>query len=84
MDTSFLDEMVEKHLSTSSGYEHDWLASSGLPPLLTVKEVATFLQVHPQTVYRKIRSGEIKADRIGRGLRIARRHVSALTPVGGS
>lgn len=40
--------------------------------MLTVKEVAKFLKLHPITVYRLIAKGDIKAVRIGtrQGIRI--------------
>lgn len=36
-------------------------------PLLTVREVAHRLRMHPMTVYRKIDRGEIPAIRLGTG-----------------
>jgi len=38
--------------------------------MLTVKEVAKELNFHPMTVYRLIKSGELKVVRIGRTIRI--------------
>lgn len=40
--------------------------SDALPQLATIEEVAPLLQMHPDTVTRKCRSGEIPATRIGR------------------
>lgn len=37
---------------------------------LTVKEVASFLRVHPNTVYALIEDGSLKALRVGRQYRI--------------
>jgi len=39
---------------------------------MTVVQVAEFLQVNKLTVYRYIRTGELPAVRLGRGLRIMR------------
>lgn len=39
--------------------------------MLTVAEVAERLQVHPQTVYALIASGELPARRIGHQIRIS-------------
>lgn len=41
-------------------------------PLLTVSEVAAFLQVNPATVYRLADSGRLPCVRIGRALRFER------------
>lgn len=38
----------------------------------TVQEVADILKVHPHTVRSLIHSGELKAEKIGRGYRIMR------------
>jgi len=40
--------------------------------MLTVRQAAHLLKYDPQTVYSKIRSGEIKAEKIGR-FRLIRR-----------
>lgn len=40
--------------------------------VLTVVQVAAYLQVNKLTVYRYIRSGELPAVRLGRGLRVLR------------
>jgi excisionase family DNA binding protein len=37
--------------------------------VLTVSEVAEYLRVNPQTVYRKAKVGELPALRIGRAIR---------------
>jgi len=39
--------------------------------LLTVKEVAERLRLHPMTVRRHIKSGRLKATRIGRAVRVS-------------
>ncbi len=39
-------------------------------PFLTVQEVADMLRVSTMTVYRLIRSGELRAGRVGRSYRI--------------
>ncbi len=40
--------------------------------VMTVPEVAEYLRVNPQTVYRKAKSGELPAVRIGRAIRFRR------------
>ena len=40
--------------------------------VMTVSEVAQYLRVNPQTVYRKAKAGELPAVRIGRAIRIRR------------
>ena len=40
-----------------------------LSDLMTVSEVAEYLRVNPQTVYRKAKAGELPAVRIGRAIR---------------
>ena len=37
--------------------------------VMTVSEVAVYLRVNPQTVYRKAKAGEMPAVRIGRAIR---------------
>jgi excisionase family DNA binding protein len=36
-----------------------------LPPIMTVKEVAEYLRVHPSSVYKLVRRGELPAFRVG-------------------
>ncbi len=43
-----------------------------LNDMLTVSEVARYLRVNPQTVYRKAKAGELPAVRIGRAIRFRR------------
>jgi excisionase family DNA binding protein len=38
--------------------------------LLTVREVATTLRVSTMTVYRLIKSGQLRSTRVGKGYRI--------------
>jgi excisionase family DNA binding protein len=45
--------------------------------LLTVHEVAGIMRVSNMTVYRLIRSGELRAARVGRGYRIRESEVDA-------
>lgn len=40
--------------------------------VLTVSEVAQYLRVNPQTVYRKAKVGQLPAVRIGRAIRFRR------------
>jgi excisionase family DNA binding protein len=44
--------------------------SDGLPQYLTANEVAERLKVHPKTVLGWIRSGELKAVRVGKSWRL--------------
>ena len=55
--------------------------------VMTVSEVAEYLRVNPQTVYRKAKAGELPAVRIGRAIRFRRSELDAwlkkeFTPVG--
>ncbi len=45
--------------------------------VMTVSEVAEYLRVNPQTVYRKAKSGELPAVRIGRAIRFRRAELDA-------
>ena len=49
--------------------------TAALPPLLTLPEVAAFLQVHEKTVARWVRSRQIACVRIGSRLRFDRQDV---------
>ena len=40
--------------------------------VMTVSEVADYLRLNPQTVYRKAKAGELPALRIGRAIRFRR------------
>jgi len=40
--------------------------------LMSVREAADFLQVHPQTVYRLVRERKIASVRVGKGIRFRR------------
>ncbi len=48
-----------------------------LGEILTVAEVAEYLRINPQTVYRKAKAGEIPAMRIGRAIRFRRTELDA-------
>lgn len=37
----------------------------GLPRVMTVKDLSEYLRVHPSTVYKLLRRGELPAFRIG-------------------
>lgn len=43
-----------------------------LNDVMTVSEVAEYLRVNPQTVYRKAKAGELPVVRIGRAIRFRR------------
>ena len=51
--------------------------SSPRPRLLTPNEVAEHLRVSTMTVYRLIKSGELRAARIGKSFRISEDDVDA-------
>jgi excisionase family DNA binding protein len=46
--------------------------------ILTPDQVAEYLQVNRETVYRYIRNGKLPASRLGRSYRITRRNVDVL------
>jgi excisionase family DNA binding protein len=49
---------------------------------LTVEEASKFLKIHPRTLKRYIKSGRVKAYRLGRDLRFKRADLeAALEPV---
>jgi excisionase family DNA binding protein len=48
------------------------------PDVLTPEQVADYLQVNRETVYRYIRSGQLVASKLGRAYRIPRRSVDLL------
>ncbi len=48
-----------------------------LGEILTVAEVAEYLRINPQTVYRKAKAGELPAVRIGRAIRFRRTELDA-------
>ena len=45
------------------------------PDMLTVHEVAAVLRVHPRSIQRWARDGQVAAVRVGRGYRIARNDI---------
>ena len=46
-------------------------------PLLTIQALATYLGIHPQTIYSMARKGDIPSVRIGRAWRFDREAVLA-------
>lgn len=48
------------------------------PEVLTVKELADYLRVHPTTIYRLLRAGELPGFRVGSDWRFNRETVDAL------
>ena len=46
--------------------------------VMTPKQVAEYLQLHPMTIYRYIRQGKIPAAKIGRRYRIKKENVDKL------
>ena len=54
--------------------------------ILTPREVAEYLQLAPETVYRHIREGKLAASRVGRQYRVPRENVELFllaTPTAG-
>ena len=47
------------------------------PEVMTVAQLAAYLQLNPQVVYRHVREGHIPATRIGQTLRFPKRVVDA-------
>ena len=45
--------------------------------VMTVSEVAEYLRINPQTVYRKAKAGELPSVRIGRAIRFRRSELEA-------
>lgn len=52
--------------------------------LMTLREVAEYLRVHPGTVYRLVKSGQLPAARVGRDLRFDTRLVEQWIAKGGT
>jgi excisionase family DNA binding protein len=44
--------------------------TTNFPEVMTIEQVAEYLQLHPQVVYRHIRHGTIPVSRIGRTARV--------------
>jgi excisionase family DNA binding protein len=42
---------------------------SDFPEVMTIEQVAEYLQLHPQVVYRHVKAGTLPASRIGRTIR---------------
>jgi len=38
---------------------------SDIPPILTVRELSEYLKVHPSTIYRLLKTGQLPAFRVG-------------------
>lgn len=49
-----------------------------LPEILKPTEVAEFLCIHKNTVYKLIKRGDLPAFRVGKSWRISRRDLSSL------
>jgi excisionase family DNA binding protein len=58
--------------------------SSEAMRLFTLREVAEYLKVHPGTVYRLVKNGQLPAARIGRDLRFDPRLVQQWVAEGGT
>ncbi|MEZ5289028.1 MAG: helix-turn-helix domain-containing protein [Vicinamibacterales bacterium] len=55
--------------------------SSASQDFYSVEQVATHLHLHPRTVRNYVRTGQLKAVRLGKQYRIAREDLAALTGV---
>jgi excisionase family DNA binding protein len=55
-----------------------------LPRLLTLREVANYLHVHPGTVYRLVKNGELRQLRVGRHFRFEIKVLEDFVGKGGS
>ena len=38
---------------------------SNTPPVLTVKDLSNYLRVHPSTIYRLLKTGQLPAFKVG-------------------
>jgi excisionase family DNA binding protein len=38
---------------------------SDIPPVLTVRDLSNYLRVHPSTVYRLLKTGQLPAFKVG-------------------
>ena len=54
------------------------------PRLLTLREVANYLHVHPGTVYRLVKNGELRGLRVGRDFRFEIKVLEDFIVKGGS
>ena len=59
--TARSDELRPDNTSSPSDYY-------GLPPVLTVEEVASFLRLNPKTVYQAVADRQLPARRVGKRL----------------
>jgi excisionase family DNA binding protein len=48
-------------------------------PLMTVRELAAYLRVHPTTIYRMLRQGDVPAFKIGSDWRFDKKLVDEWT-----
>src|SRR5437868_4440699 len=44
-------------------------AARNYPEVMTIEQVAEYLQMHPQVIYRHVRAGTLPVSRIGRTIR---------------
>ena len=58
LTTLFWDHLPLEMLMASDG-------KYGLPRVMTVKELSEYLRVHPSTIYKLLRRGELPGFRIG-------------------
>ena len=52
------------------------------PEIMTIEQVADYMQLHPQVIYRHIRAGTIPVSRIGRTIRIKKSILDAFLETG--
>ena len=48
-----------------------WMERTDLESLLTITEVAEILRMHPATIYRLVKRGDLPGFKIGNGWRIS-------------
>ena len=53
-----------------------------MPEIMTIEQVAAYLQLHPQVVYRHVRAGTLPASRIGRTIRFKKTVLDAFLEKG--
>ncbi|HLX60702.1 MAG TPA: helix-turn-helix domain-containing protein [Planctomycetota bacterium] len=56
--------------------------SRDYPEVMTIEQVAEYLQLHPQVVYRHVRAGTLPVSRIGRTIRFKKSVLDAFLESG--
>jgi excisionase family DNA binding protein len=50
-------------------------ALAEIPPVMTLKDLAEYLKVHPSTIYRLLKTGQLHGFKVGSDWRFNREHV---------